>query len=62
MILIVNFEKLAIILIYLFYKTQFTLLTSIKIVFKYSNFFNIIFSHFTIDLPKHIKINNYLIN
>lgn len=54
--------ELKIILIYFFYKIQVILLTNVEIFTKYSNFSNVFFLNYAIELLKHTKIHNYLIH
>ena len=62
MVYIVALEEPIIILIYLSFKIQVILLTSIEIFNNYFDFLKIFCSYSTIELPKYTRINNYLIN
>ena len=62
MVYIVALEEPIIILIYLSFKIQVILLTSIEIFNNYFDFLKIFCSYSTIELPKYTRINNYFIN
>lgn len=59
---VLTLAKLIIISIYPFREAQIALLTSTEIFAEYSNFLDIFFSNFAVELPKYIRMNNHLIN